>query len=282
MQYTINNGILSLTVDTLGAEPVSIKRGNKEWLWQNQTGAWGGHAPILFPFCGNCQLWVSGKHYQMNRHGFARISQFELVEQTASSLKFALVSNDNNKNLYPFDFEFVATYTIDGDTLTLDYAMTNRGNTPLYYACGGHESYYLEDGYANYKLIFEKDEHFVTLGHNDDGRLNGNNVNYGDGFELAIPTQGVADRKTVIFANINSRKVTLCKLDGTAVCEITFDGFANLLLWSPDGQNAICIEPWQNLNDTDQNAQAEFADKLGINQVEPGKTSHFTRTIRYI
>lgn len=279
MQYTIKNDTLSLTVDEFGAEPISIKHNGKEWLWQNQTGAWNGHAPILFPFCGNCQLWVDGKHYEMNRHGFARISQFTLANQTSNSLKFALASDDNTKKVYPFDFELAAIYTIDGDTLAIDYEITNTGTTPLYYACGGHESFYLENGYANYKLIFEKDEHFVSLC-NTDGRLNGQSVDCGTGRVLQMPTQEIP--LTAIFGNINSRKVTLCDANDTAICEISFDGFSHLLLWSPDKQNALCIEPWQNLPDTDQNAQTEFAQKQDITKVNVGETSRLTRKIRYI
>lgn len=282
MQYTITNGTLCLTVDEFGAEPISIMHNGKEWLWQNQTGAWSGHAPILFPFCGNCQLWVDGKHYEMNRHGFARISQFSLAKQTSNSLEFVLASNDNTKKAYPFDFELTAIYTIDGDTLAINYEIANTGNTPLYYACGGHESFYLEDGYANYKLVFDKDEQFVSLCNNNDGRLNGKSTSYGAGRVLQMPTQGLADQETVILSNINSRKVTLCNADSTALCEISFDGFSHLLLWSPDGQNALCIEPWQNLPDTDQNAQTEFAQKQGITKVNVGETSRLTRKIRYI
>ncbi len=282
MQYTIDNGVISLTVDTLGAEPVSIKRAGTEQLWQNQTGGWSGHAPILFPFCGNCQLWVEGRHYPMNRHGFARISQFELVKKTADSLTFVLKSNDDTKKLYPFDFELIATYSICKDTLTIGYAVKNCGSAPLYYACGGHESFYLADGYANYQLIFEKQEDFTSLGHNDDGRLNGKSICYGGGLNLAIPTAGLENKKTVIFGNINSRKVTLAKADCAPVAEIEFEGFSNLLLWSPDGQNAICIEPWTNLADTDQNTQTEFCQKQGVLEVQPNQTSYLTRKIRYV
>lgn len=282
MQYTIKNDVLSVTINDFGAEPISIRHNGKEWLWQNQTGDWNGHAPILFPFCGNCQLWVDGKHYQMNRHGFARVNQFAPVNQTSNSLKFVLTSNDDIKKVYPFDFEFYATYRINGDTITIDYETTNTGTKPLYFACGGHESFYLEDGYANYKLIFDKDENFVSLGGNDDGRLNDSSVSYGSGRVLPMPTKGLVDHLTVVLGNINSRKVTLCKADDTPVCEISFDGFDHLLLWSPDGQNAICIEPWQNLPDTDQNAQTEFAQKQGITKVDVGTTAKFTRKIRYI
>lgn len=55
MQYTIENEYLRLTVDTHGAEAVSVV--NKATGAENGSGAgtlavWGRHAPILFPYTG--------------------------------------------------------------------------------------------------------------------------------------------------------------------------------------------------------------------------------------
>ena len=54
MQYSIENEILRLTVDTHGAEPVSVlhKPTGAELLWQGDPAVWGRHAPILFPYTG--------------------------------------------------------------------------------------------------------------------------------------------------------------------------------------------------------------------------------------
>ena len=52
MQYSIENDILRLTVDSHGAEPVSVihKPTGAELLWQADPAVWKRHAPILFPY----------------------------------------------------------------------------------------------------------------------------------------------------------------------------------------------------------------------------------------
>ena len=53
MQATIHNEFLTLTVDTLGAEAVSLKNAaGEELLWQADPAVWKRHAPILFPWTG--------------------------------------------------------------------------------------------------------------------------------------------------------------------------------------------------------------------------------------
>ena len=53
MQATIHNEFLTLTVDTHGAEAVSLKNAaGEELLWQADPAVWKRHAPILFPWTG--------------------------------------------------------------------------------------------------------------------------------------------------------------------------------------------------------------------------------------
>ena len=50
MQATIHNEFLTLTVDTHGAEAVSLKNtAGQEMLWQADPAVWKRHAPILSP-----------------------------------------------------------------------------------------------------------------------------------------------------------------------------------------------------------------------------------------
>ena len=54
MRYSIENDTLRLTVDTHGAEAVSVihKPTGAELLWSGDPSVWGRHAPILFPYTG--------------------------------------------------------------------------------------------------------------------------------------------------------------------------------------------------------------------------------------
>lgn len=77
MQATIHNEFLTLTVDTLGAEAVSLKNAaGEELLWQADPAVWKRHAPILFPWTGKLPggtFTHGGKTYKGGQHGFARI-----------------------------------------------------------------------------------------------------------------------------------------------------------------------------------------------------------------
>jgi hypothetical protein len=48
----IANNHLTLTVAHRGAEPVSLRAGDREYLWQGNPAYWKRHAPILFPIVG--------------------------------------------------------------------------------------------------------------------------------------------------------------------------------------------------------------------------------------
>ena len=76
MQYSIENDILRLTVDSHGAEPVSVihKPTGAELLWQADPAVWNRHAPILFPYTGKLtggKMIAKGKEYAGGQHGFA-------------------------------------------------------------------------------------------------------------------------------------------------------------------------------------------------------------------
>ena len=101
MQYSVAEGKLTITVDTHGAELCSVVYDGKEKLWQNETGGWKGHAPILFPVCGHFDMRVDGKEYPMPAHGFAKKMEFALKEEGKNSLTFLLKANEATKKFYP-------------------------------------------------------------------------------------------------------------------------------------------------------------------------------------
>ena len=76
MRYSIENDTLRLTVDTHGAEAVSVihKPTGAELLWSGDPSVWGRHAPILFPYTGKLtggKMIAKGVEYAGGQHGFA-------------------------------------------------------------------------------------------------------------------------------------------------------------------------------------------------------------------
>lgn len=76
MQTVISNEFLNVTIDTHGAEVVSVKNSKgEELIWQADPAIWDRHSPVLFPWAGrlaNGELIHNGKHYSGGQHGFIR------------------------------------------------------------------------------------------------------------------------------------------------------------------------------------------------------------------
>ncbi len=282
MQYTIKNGNVSVTAETFGAELISVKKNGKEWVWQNTNGAWGKHGPLLFPVCGHCGVKVNGVEYPIKAHGFASKMEFTLTEKSENSMQFTLQANEETKAVYPYEFRFTVTYTLEGDTLSIGFDMENLVDTPLYFACGGHESFNIDsEDISAYELRFEKTEKLLSFLHNDNGYLTGETLSFGETDVLVLPDDFLQEGRTLIFRDVNSRKVTLAKKGGEAVLDVTFDGFSNLLLWRAKNSPYICIEPWTNLPDPADMPDIEFSEKYGVYKVEGKGKKVLVRTLTY-
>ena len=150
MQATIHNEFLTLTVDTHGAEAVSLKNAaGEELLWQADPAVWKRHAPILFPWTGKLPggtFEVDGKTYKGGQHGFARDMEHTLLKAEGDTIQLELRSDDAIKaERFPFDFVLTSTFRLDGKTVhhtltvrnpapkscALASAITRRSTSPL-------------------------------------------------------------------------------------------------------------------------------------------------------
>ena len=286
MKYSIEKFGLRVEADCVGAELTSVKVDGKEMLWQNDNGGWSGHAPILFPVCGNCSVVSDGKNYGMSPHGFAKCSTFVLVDRGDDFLRFELKSDASTRKYYPFDFILSTEYRIASETsaartLEIKFELYNSDEKSLYFAYGGHESFALDKDLDRYKLMFETDEDLIHLCHDGLGRLTGEKVRFGVRRELNLPERYLSEGKTLIFSGIKSSSVALATEDGKPIARSVFGNFDNPLLWRPDGARMICIEPWSNLPDGYSDESKEFSIKHGVFAVDPRSKAEIVRSIEY-
>ena len=280
MKYTISNGLLSVTADTLGAELVSVKFEGRERLWQNEDGSWARHAPVLFPVCGHVAMTVDGRQYPIAPHGFARDHKFMLDKRREDCLRFTLLSDEETKAVYPFEFRFSVEYRIKGATVEVKYEVENPADGMLYFCCGGHESYALDGELDGYKLVFEKPVRLTHSCTNANGYLSGETKDFGTQQELLLPTEVLQGGATLILGGIAAKSVCLCRKTGEKVAKLTFPDFENLLLWRPKTARMLCMEPWSNLPDR-QGDTREFSEKEGVIKVAPHGAVSLTRAITY-
>lgn len=282
MTHILQNGVLQIEVDERGAELISVQYNGEEQLWQNPTGEWAGHAPLLFPVCGHFGVQVAGKNYPIRAHGFAKRSLFTLTERGERFLRFTLRSSAETKAVYPYDFVFHAIYTLDGATLSVAYEVENPDDEPLYFSCGGHDSFALQKPIGEYELVFEKQVRLVHYFHDDDGYLTGETQDYGEGTAFALPTDFLQESRTLIFKDVRANEVSLCEKSGKKLATIGFAGFDNLLIWRAENDAAfVCIEPWTNVPDYAGAPDTEFSTKEGVMKVDGKTTKTVTRYIRY-
>ena len=281
MIYTIQNEKTKIRINSLGAEVRSVLHLDKERTWQNETGAWAGCAILLFPFAGFNRLVINGEDFGIQKHGFCRNEEFELVSKTEDSIEFSLHANERTRKIYPFDFMFGVKYTLTADGYEIAYTVKNLGDGLMPFAAGGHESFALDREVPSYYLEFEREESFDFLVHNSGGFLTGVTSPHGRGKILSLEEDFTSGSKTVILGKINSRRATLRdKESGERVVEIGFEGFENLLLWHPHGTRMLCIEPWQCLPSYEGEVK-EFSERDGVINLAPGSEITLRRTVSY-
>ena len=164
MQYTIENEYLRLTVDTHGAEAVSVvnKATGAEMLWCGDPAVWGRHAPILFPYTGKLtggKMIAKGKEYAGGQHGFARDVEHTLVGKTETSLTLVLQANEETRAKWPYEFELRSTFELVEKTVRHTLAVYNPSEPELRFGIGYHPAFAIpfDDAHtpADYEFRFD-------------------------------------------------------------------------------------------------------------------------------
>ena len=270
-----------------GAELKSLIIDGREIMWCADEKYWGKSSPFLFPMIGNLRggkTLINGQEYCITKHGFARDNVFIAKALAENKAEFSFSSNEETKKSFPFDFEVKLTYTLTEEKLTIDYSVTNKCETEMYYCIGGHPAFACDD-ISDYKLVFEKNETVYSPVMNLKTRMWGDNdrilrLKDSNEFELSYP---LFDNDCVYFDTITSKACSLVsKKDGSGV-KISWEGFTSLGVWTPDHKNApfICIEPWCGCDDYDTDSGI-FKEKRGIQQAASGETKRYSITLETV
>ena len=182
MQATIHNEYLTLTVDTHGAEAVSLKNAaGEELLWQADPAVWKRHAPILFPWTGKLKdgsFIHGGKTYKGGQHGFARDVEHTLLKAEGDTIRLELRPDEAMKaERFPFDFVLTSTFRLDGKTLHHTLTVSNPGSEELRFGIGYHPAFCVpfdaEHTVEDYEFRFDQPESPVILDASGGGLLTG-------------------------------------------------------------------------------------------------------------
>ena len=282
---TITSGALTASISALGAELQHLSDdGGRELMSSGDPAFWHGRAPLLFPIIGELDgggYTLDGQHYAMPKHGFARVSLFEITAHSAAAVSFALAASDATRAVYPFEFGLDLRFALVGAALRVTATIANRGDTAMPASFGFHPAFAWPLPYgaprADHAIRFTQDEPAPIRRIDAAGLLLSEpRPTPVEGAMLALRDDLFVD-DALIFDRLHSRSVSYGAPIGPAI-EVGFADFPTLGVWTKPGAAFICIEPWQGSADPAGFA-GDFRDKPGIIEIAPGTARNFTMTI---
>jgi len=273
---------MHITVSKKGAELQSIVANGREYLWQGDPEFWGRRAPILFPIVGKLaddKLRIDGHEYTMKQHGFARDTEF--VE---SNGRYELT--ENGRENYPYAYELAVKYLVDGNTLTCNWQVTNRGDDTMHFQIGAHPAFLLPDFDANdvfHGFIRFYDKKGNTISPLVHHYLNGGLrcayetpmvLNNGEGL-LALNDKTFENDALLIEGGQVASAALLDKY-GHEVLRVSCPQADAFGIWAPNkpGCPFVCIEPWCGIADN-VGFKGDISERDCIHGLDPGKSFEF-------
>ena len=290
MQATIRNEMLTLTVDTHGAEAVSLKnQAGEEMLWCGDPAVWARHAPILFPWTGKLvggAFTHNGKTYKGGQHGFARDVEHTLISAEGDTLVMELRSGPETAERFPFAFTLTTTYRLEGRKVHLSLAVTNDGDAPMPFGIGFHPAFAIPfDGAhrtGDYEFRFEHTESPLVIDAMPDGLVNGKCYYLGANIDKVPLTDRLFDNDSFCMTNLTSRTLGIYEKDTGRHITSDIADFPYTLIWSARTETCrfVCIEPWRSLPGVAGGSQ-EWADRAAACILAPGQTDVTTLTTEF-
>ncbi|MCD7728863.1 MAG: hypothetical protein LUI60_02995 [Clostridia bacterium] len=241
MFYTIENEYLKLTVTDEGGTMCSLvyKPTGEERLWQGQE-FWKSRDVVIFPIIGHAAPYqVSGTTYELKSHGVVRYATLS-AQAEENKITLSLSSTEQTLKVYPYEFDFSVSYTLDKNTLKVTYFVKSKGGKMPFYV-GGHPGMSAPGGSA--VIEFENTEHPVMYP-----------IDSATAVTLPELKRFVADK--AFFKECKT--LQLGSLSGGAINMYTQDGYTYtyksacplFAFWSnEEGGDYVCVEPWWGIND---------------------------------
>lgn len=287
---TICSGDLTATVDSMGAQLMSLTCAGAEYLWQGDPKFWPRRAPVLFPIVGclkNDEAMSAAGPVHLKRHGLARTNEHSIVERSESSVTFQLDSDEATRELYPFDFRLNMTYSTDGTSLAQRFAVTNTGDVDLPFTLGGHPAFNVPmpgaegERFDDYALVFaERWSPEVPViderGLHDFGRMTRLMDN---DRELPLSHELIERHATLVFHDVPKNRVTLVGTRSNHGVELEFDGFDYLGVWTASPEAPfLAVEPWHGCA-TAYDESDRFEDKRSTITLAPDERAELAFTV---
>ena len=292
MCTTISNDTLTVTIDTLGAQIMSIvnNKDGTEYLWQGDEKYWADRAPVLFPFIARLtdrSYTCNGETYNMDIHGFAKKMWFVPAFKDKSIITLDLHANDWSKKYYPFDFTLEIRYSLRGNQLVVNYRVENEGGDIMSFGIGGHPGFNVPlfegEKFEDYVLEFAEPCKPDRVGFTSELFLSGKDEAYDlrDGKYIDLD-HSLFDDDAIVLKN-SSKEVRLTNKNTGKGVAVSFPNMPYVGFWHRPKTDApyVCIEPWSSLP-ARQGIVEDINCKSDLVRIAPGKIYENIWTIKIL
>lgn len=284
MSIQLKNEHITAKILKHGAELKSLKRigDETEYMWSADPSYWNRHSPVLFPIVGrvvNNEYTVDGQTYHLDRHGFARDMDFEVIKQSEAQVSLLLKWDEKTLKVYPYKFEFIITYTLKDNQISIEYRVNNVDDKTIYFSVGGHPGFNCPlqagESYEDYYFEFEKNETAKIMLTSGNGLYSREKKLYLNNEKIIKLTDSLFKDDALVFEGLKSKSITLKSKKSDYSVRVDFEGFPLLGLWAlPTQSPFVCIEPWVG--------HADFSDFAGDfsakeDQMSLDVSKHFIR-----
>ncbi|HIY59552.1 MAG TPA: aldose 1-epimerase family protein [Candidatus Eisenbergiella pullistercoris] len=282
-EYSLDNGVLSVRVSSIGGQLLSVKKDGKEYLWQGDPAFWEDRAPNLFPYIARLTkgtYTVHGKEYHLPIHGFLPAAEMKAEAQEESLLVLRLDADESTLACYPFVFTLRIRYELNQDTLRIAYEVENGGTEDMYFGIGGHPGFQapLEEGlsFEDYFLEFESEGQSgtdaqppVRIGFSPTCFLNGKDEPWPLEKGCRIPLRHDLFDDDAIVLSHTPKTVVLRSEKGGRGVRVRFPQMPYIGFWHAVKKPApyVCIEPWSSLPSR-QDVVEELSEQPGLIHLE--------------
>jgi len=261
----------------------------RDSLVSEPASGWKNHATVLFPIVGGLKGKVSKLRDMTIRtpgnHGVARHSLFSLAgaeDADRGLIRYRLRANDYTFQYYPFDFQLDLAFELLVQGLAVTFEIANPGSRPIYYCFGWHPGFrvpFLEGKgrKRDCQLILPRGQ-FRQYHNNEHCRLTGETSIVPVGGPFDWTEEGLELTYMFEIEDPVNRTVELKDPSSGVSVRVDFPDFPHLGFWSEPGEDFICIEPWQGMDDHEK--QEPFDQKVGIVRLDAGDVDR--RTIKVL
>ncbi len=283
----LQNEKLVMKIAELGAEPQSLlsKETGCEYIWNGDPEYWFRHAPLLFPMTGptkNNKVAFEGIEYEMPGNGFARDTEFSVLESDDTHAVFVLEESPETLKYYPFPFKLVATYTLleDGYEAKATIHAKDKG---LWFTFGWHPAFSLDmNGTGTpieaYRMEFSEKEHSDRK-YQKDGvfQIEPKFMDDADSFQLS---RTETDKGPIVLPTVKSRQVKLVCDEGPHGVIVDMGEMPLLVVWTcaPKHAQYVCVEPMYSFGDATR--PLDLAEMPQTMHLDPSGEKTFINTFR--